>query len=653
MRRLGFARGLLERGRKIPVRGCAARRARARRWAVVFSIACLSCAATVDAATAAKKNVLVLNSYHRGFIWSDNIMKAITTEFDKSGMDVELYFEYMDTKRHNPEKVFHALEQLYRKKYEGKKFDAIMVSDNNAFMFLLGRRAKLFPDVPVVFCGVNNFDDAMLEGQVEITGVLEEYDLKGTIELALRLHPGAKHVAVISDSTRTGKLHMQRFNEIAPAFEGRVRFIKLVDWTGAELREALRRLPPDTVLIRLSLHLDRNGATFSAGESMELVAASCNLPSYSMWDFKINYGVLGGVVTSGSLQGAKAAQMALRILRGESPDSIPILHKSPNVPMFNYQQMVRFGISRADLPPGSVIVGEPESFYHRYKGRIWAAIGFVVFQVLVIIALAINIARRRRVESELAKHRDHLEELVEERTAELERAQQELLRKERLATLGQLMATVSHEIRNPLGTIHSSIFSIGQRTRGKNLGIEGALERAELSIRRCDQIIEDLLDYTRAPQLKMKRIAVDRWLEELLDEQSIPEGIELVRRFESGLEAEIDWERFRRCVINVINNSCRAMTVNGVATGRLSVETRGTDDRLEIRIGDTGCGIPPENIRRIFEPLFSTKPFGVGLGLSIVKRVMEQHGGDVEIESEKDKGTVVTLWFPLSRKREH
>ncbi|MDJ0840568.1 MAG: ATP-binding protein [Acidobacteriota bacterium] len=267
-----------------------------------------------------------------------------------------------------------------------------------------------------------------------------------------------------------------------------------------------------------------------------------------------------------------------------------------------------------------------------------------------------EIAERKKVEEELMQHRDRLEELVKARTTELEKAQIELVRKERLATLGQLIATVSHELRNPLGTVRGSVFIISQRLLGKDLGVERALDRAERNIVRCDRIIEDLLDYTRTQDLEFQPIHLDRWLEGALEEYLFPVDVKVQVRLGVNLELPMEPERLRRCLINLLNNACDAMkTKKGEETERekrLEVVSRIKENRVEIRVSDSGVGIPAENLAKIFEPLFSTKSFGVGLGLPTVQQIMEQHGGSLEIESEVGVGTTAILWLPKPKPQE-
>jgi len=256
----------------------------------------------------------------------------------------------------------------------------------------------------------------------------------------------------------------------------------------------------------------------------------------------------------------------------------------------------------------------------------------------------------------LAQYRSNLEELVSERTRELEAAQKELVSKEKLAVMGTLSAMVSHEIRNPLGTIRNTIFNIKQLVNKKNYALEPELDRIERNVVRCDHIIEELLDFTRLQEKNFEPVSIDPWLNELIDDQSIPEVITVKASLSSNAVAYIDNESLRRAVINVTQNSIQAMTkvkTNGEMEPSdkknwvLTVESRVDRDRVEVIIADSGEGIPQANLEKIYEPLYSTKSFGVGLGLPIVKGIMEQHLGGIEIDSKIGVGTKVTLWLPI------
>ena len=269
------------------------------------------------------------------------------------------------------------------------------------------------------------------------------------------------------------------------------------------------------------------------------------------------------------------------------------------------------------------------------------------------IAVVRDISERKKVEAELAQYRDNLEELVKEKTHELHNAQDELVRKERLATLGQLTATVGHELRNPLGAMRPSLYIIEKKTQEINdEKLQSAVERINRNISRCDRIIDELLDFTRITGLSLSKANFDEWLNSLIQEQNIHDDIKL--DWQPGLGdyvANIDFDRVRRAVINVIENGGHAMLKDDdinhvIADARLTIRTFQDNERINIQVTDTGSGIPEDVLPQIFTPLYSTKGFGVGLGMPTVKQILEQHSGGIEIDTCVGKGTTVTLWLP-------
>lgn len=266
-----------------------------------------------------------------------------------------------------------------------------------------------------------------------------------------------------------------------------------------------------------------------------------------------------------------------------------------------------------------------------------------------------DITERKKIDNELQDYRHKLEVLVSQRTEALKTAQEELINSERLATLGKLTATVSHELRNPLAAMRPSLYII-EKTSNKNDNTAiKAIERIDRNISRCDNIIDELLDYTKISKFDFEPTLLDHWLDTLLNEQNLPDGISIVK--ELGLnDAEItfDGERLRRAIINVVENACHSMLDDNkqILTDRVSqlhIKTQAVEQKIKIIISDTGCGMPEEVQNKVFEPLFSTKGFGVGLGMPTVKKIMQQHNGGIEIKSQQGIGTQVTLWFPKDR----
>ena len=270
--------------------------------------------------------------------------------------------------------------------------------------------------------------------------------------------------------------------------------------------------------------------------------------------------------------------------------------------------------------------------------------------------LLLEMAQRQR--AELALRNAQAELLARERRerelvgAELAKTRKELVNATRLAVLGQLTATVSHELRNPLGSIRTAVFSVAEEVRGHTPLVDRALARAERNIIRCDQIIEELLDYTRTKKPELKLTDIDPWLGKVLNEQNIPEHIGVIRNFNADRKIDVDREQLRRCLINLLTNACQAMKETQALQARLTVETLVEENRLSIHVRDTGRGISPDNMEKIFEPLYTTKGFGIGLGLPVVQQIMKQLGGGVSIKSKPHQGTTASLWLPLTPQKD-
>ncbi|MEF3280373.1 MAG: HAMP domain-containing protein [Elusimicrobiota bacterium] len=256
--------------------------------------------------------------------------------------------------------------------------------------------------------------------------------------------------------------------------------------------------------------------------------------------------------------------------------------------------------------------------------------------------------------SEILSAKDQLEKLnrtlenrVEARTRELKSAQEELIKKERLAAMGQMASVVSHEIRNPLAVINNSIYFIktklGQQIDQK---ISKHISIIESEIRQANGIIDEILSFARTRELKPKLTHLNSYIEELLSTYPFPQHIELEKKlYASQITVNIDQDEMNQVIRNLIKNAIEVMPERG----KIIVRTDVTDENMaKIEIEDTGPGIPKEILEKLFTPFFTTKARGTGLGLAVVKKVVERHKGKVEIISQVGKGTCFKLYIPIS-----
>ena len=299
-------------------------RALAGRLATLLAVALLGCAWAQEVPDGSKRrSVLILHSYHHGFTWSDNISAGIQEAFSAHTEDVELLFEFMDTRHIFSETYFDALERLLSIKYGNRKIEVIVTADDHALNFMLTRGERLFPGVPLVFCSVTGYQPSMREGR-QLTGLQETLAIEETLATALALHPGTRKVAVITDLTRTGQALKAKAEAAFAPYRSRVTFRYLQNFTIHNLEKEIASLSPDTIVFLFIFSRDKNGRVFSHEQNLHLLARHCRVPIYSVWEFYLGHGIVGGKLCSGRAEGRMAGELALRILNGESASAIPL-----------------------------------------------------------------------------------------------------------------------------------------------------------------------------------------------------------------------------------------------------------------------------------------------------------------------------------------
>ncbi|SIO10603.1 ABC transporter substrate binding protein [Halodesulfovibrio marinisediminis] len=357
--------------------------------------------------------VLVLNSYHMGYLWGESVLEGIRDKLNQAKIPLKVHYEFMDTKQYSPAEIFPILDKLYSTKYKNTRFDAIIASDNNALDFLVRYRDKLFPNVPVAFCGVTRFSPQMLKGKSGFTGVAEEADIKETIELALTLFPQTRHLALVSGGvTTSSKNNLEQAKELAPLFADRLSFIELTKLNPPELQEKLTNLPERTAILYLSYYRTPDGSVLSVPESTSLVATSSGLPVFSPWQYTMGHGVLGGKMVSGIQQGQDAAQLALDILKGVPIADLPVIRRQQNEYIFDYRQLKKFKIPQNILPHSAKILFEPQTLFYKYKTLILIAIGCFLWLSITILVLLRMLREKNETTELLKREEERLESLL-------------------------------------------------------------------------------------------------------------------------------------------------------------------------------------------------------------------------------------------------
>ncbi|MBF0445839.1 MAG: response regulator [Magnetococcales bacterium] len=308
----------------------------------------------------------------------------------------------MDTKRVPYTSEYKTLiKTMLLAKYQSKKIDLILVSDNNAFDFMKEFGEELFPGVPVVFCGVNNFQDAWIKDLPNFTGLAEIFDSHATLSSALKINPNIRQVLILNDYLPTGQAWSNTIKEQIDDFKNSLEITYAKDMPFDELLETVSNLPADSIILFGVYFRDSLGQYYEPWQSATKLSQHSSVPIYGLLDLYINHGIIGGKLISGYHQGQGAARIALRILAGEDPTNIRVEKTDINKLIFDYKLLKRFNISTDQLPSASIIINQPETFLKKYAQYIWGTITVFIMLVIMVIVLLLNISRRKQVENSL------------------------------------------------------------------------------------------------------------------------------------------------------------------------------------------------------------------------------------------------------------
>jgi len=399
------------------------------RWIAVILMALFTIALTASTSSAAvdRKQILLLNSYHQNFQWNEKIFQGITEVLRPRETGILLHVENMDTKRVEYNKHYdNQLKNVYELKYRDVDLDLIMVTDNNALEFMRRHHDDLFPGIPVVFCGINNYSAELIRDFPLFTGVAENVDSRGTLWWALKIHPDTRTIFIINDHTPTGKANTQSIKAELTDFAPGVNVIFSEQVNLEKLLERVNNLPNDSLVLFGIYYRDKDGQFYDISESLSQLSKRSSVPIYGLMDLELGHGIVGGMLSSGHYQGQSMAQIALHVLAGGNPRDIPVITEGVSRPMFDFNQLKKHNISPAQLPDDAEIINRPPSLYAENVKLIWLGVAFAAIQMVIILYLIANTARRKQAEKSLRKAHQLLEERVRDRTSKLKRSEEAL-----------------------------------------------------------------------------------------------------------------------------------------------------------------------------------------------------------------------------------
>ncbi|MFZ2093504.1 MAG: ABC transporter substrate binding protein, partial [Pseudolabrys sp.] len=548
--------------------------------------------------------MLIIDQYGPGLPFSAGISSGIRAAvISGSATRVSVYHEQLDVNRFRGSDYEHSLNAHFRLKYRDKQVGVIIAVGPAALEYVLRSRAELWPEAPVVFAFVDKPAITRLTLPPDVTGNTLQSHPRDMVTVARTLVPDIKRIALVGDPPENQTYYRDLKKEI-PIVAADLEFIDLTGLAMSELRKRVAVLPDNTAILHTSIYSDGEGHSLIPADAVALVAETANRPIVVDLDTHFGRGTVGGLITTSSSLGEAAAKIALRILDGEIAANIPIEESELARPIFDWRQLKRFGISEANLPPGSEVRFRELTAWEQYRWQIMLIAAALVIQTTLIIWLYYEHRRRRNAEADsrsaLAKFADM----------------------NRVATAGELTASIAHEIKQPLAAMVTNA-NAGLRWLAKETPDLDETRKAMTNVvsdgHRASEVIGSIQAMFKKDSQVKTTVDLNNVIQDVLGlvrGELQTQGI-LVQ---SGLTRPLPLVlghsgQLQQVILNLVRNAADAMdSVSGRARA-LRMKTAIHDpDSVLLSVEDSGAGIAPEDIDRIFESFFTTKSQGMGMG---------------------------------------
>jgi signal transduction histidine kinase len=589
------------------------------------------------AAEPAKRSILVLDQSSAGLPFNTAVANAIRSTVNAgSRSPISFYSEHLDANRFFGPKYENEFVQFLNAKYGERHIDVVIVFGISALDFMARRREQLWPSVPVVFGAI---DDATMSRTTlpdNATGVTMQLTLQDMVKVAQIVTPNLKSVAIVGDPLERQTFYRHFIDEL-PAVAAQFDIVNLTDLPLTELAKRLAVLPDDTAVIYTGIYYTSEGISYVPAELTSQIAEWANRPVIVSASSYLNKGAVGGYIVQSDPIGLQVGRMALRILAGESASDIPVA-KAPSKLIFEWPALQRWNISESRLPPGSEILFREPTLWERYFWQIALVIAVILLQT-GFISVLLHEHRRRQLAEVQSRQR-----------------MAELARVVRFSTAGELTVSIAHEINQPLGSILTNAETADVILKSPMPDIAELRDIVKDILqddRRASEVIRRMRSLLTKAPFELKNLDLNDVIRETIEFTSslaVARKVELVSSItRKALPILGDYIQLQQVILNLVMNGIDAMQDTSSGNRIISIRTSRIENFARLSVSDRGPGIPEDKLKQVFEPFFTSKAEGMGMGLSIARTIVEAHNGLIWAENRDHGGAMFRIRLPLAR----
>ena len=606
--------------------------------AVVLLVSIGEAATQSGDAAAQPKKILFLHSFGPNFqpwsTWSTEIGRELNRQ---SPWPLDIQEQSLVTARGGDDPSEAKFTEYLALLYVQRPPDLIVAIGAPAARFVQRHRADLFPEAPLLLTAIEErrVDRSMLSEKDAVAAV--RIDVVVLFENILRLLPETKVIAIIAGSSpneRFWAAEQQRL--LAPLLANRVELIFSSEWPLDTVLKKVASLPPYSAIFYQQLAVDGAGAVYGDKEPLKRIYDVANAPIFSFDETYFGGQIVGGPMLSATEGARPVAAAAVRILGGEKPASIKVTPIEFSTPKYDWRQLQRWNISASRLPPGSETYFREPSMWQRYPTQIVLIVAVLLAQA-ALISILLRERRRRRLAEVQSRQR-----------------MAELARVNRFSTAGELTASIAHEINQPLGAIliNAETAQAMLKSPGPDIAelneIVGDIVRDD---RRANEIIRRMRSLLTKAPFALKTLDLNdvaRETVEFISSLAVGRKVELVSVITPGTLSILgDRIQLQQVILNLVVNGIDAMRDTPHENRIISIRTSRIDNFAQLSVSDLGSGIPEDRLKDIFEPFFTSKAEGMGMGLSIARTIIEAHHGLISAKNRDGGGASFRVKLPL------